>query len=45
LTFQILDKSIQSTLLVRAKLEHHLAFQYRYYTAKIKETQAPLCQL
>jgi hypothetical protein len=45
LPFQILNKGIESTLLVRAKLEHHQAFQYRYYTAKIKETQAPLCQL
>jgi hypothetical protein len=42
LSFQILDKSIQSTLLVRAKLEHHQAFQYSYYTAKIKGTQDPL---
>jgi len=31
--------------LVRAQLEHRFAFQYRYYTAKNKGTEAPLCQL
>jgi len=29
--------------LVGAKLEHHHAFQYSYYTAKNKGTEAPLC--
>jgi len=43
LTFQVLGKGIQSTLLVGAKLEHHQASQYRYYTAKNKGTEAPLC--
>jgi hypothetical protein len=42
LPFQVLGKGIQSTLLVRAKLEHHLAFQYSYYTAKNRGTKAPL---
>jgi hypothetical protein len=36
---------VQCAFLVRAKLNHHQAFQYRYYTAKHKGTGAPLCQL
>jgi len=44
LTFGILGEGIQSTLLVGAKLDHRFAFQYSYYTAKNKGTEAPLCQ-
>jgi hypothetical protein len=42
--FEMLSKGIQSNLLVRAQLEHRFAFQYRYYTAKNKGTEAPLCR-
>jgi hypothetical protein len=40
-TFRMLLESIQGSLLVRAKLEHHQSIQYSYYKALLGKTQVP----